>query len=162
VGLFFALRHKRNVGTLRSWLLFFLISLGIGTGLAIASLDWSQLPTVMQLGGSGGSETTTAKTGSEISIQILQGSSIQGNPSYEPSTAVVSKDDLITWINEDAAPHTATSGAGTDDPGAGKLFDSGSLGKGQKFSVPAGNLGAGKFDYYCVVHPFMKGSITVQ
>jgi plastocyanin len=160
-GLFLAFRHRHNVGTLRSWLVFFLVSLGLGTGLAISSLDWSQLSTVMQIGG-GGSETTTATTGSEIPVQILEGSSIKGNPGYEPSTAKLSKGDVITWENADTAPHTVTSGIGADDPESGKLFDSGSLGKGQKFGIPTENLGTGNFDYYCIVHPFMKGSITVQ
>jgi plastocyanin len=162
VGLFFALRQRQNVGTLRSWLVFFLASLGVGSGLAMASLDWSQMSTIMQLGGGGGSETTTATTGSEIPVQILEGSSIKGNPSYEPSTAKVSKGDVIAWVNADTAPHTVTSGTGADDPESGKRFDSGSLGKGQKFSIPADNLGTDNFDYYCIVHPFMKGSVTVQ
>jgi N-methylhydantoinase B/oxoprolinase/acetone carboxylase alpha subunit len=37
VGLFFALRHKQKMGTMRTWLLFFLISLGIGTALSVAN-----------------------------------------------------------------------------------------------------------------------------
>jgi plastocyanin len=171
VGLFFALRHKQKMGTMRTWLLFFLISLGIGTALSVASLDWSQLPTVMQLGSTESQITSETTAGTlitdEISIEILEGSSVPDNPSYEPYSLMVNRDDLVTWANADSAPHTVTSGAGLDDPESGKLFDSGSLGQGQKFSMPVEQLveqvPAGTIlDYYCTVHPFMKGKITVQ
>lgn len=169
VGLFIALRHRQDAGTLRTWLLFFLISLGIGTGFAEASLNWSQLPTVMQLGSSAPQQPAsvgnpgTQPAGNKVAITILEGSSIQGNPGYGPAVAAAGVDDLITWLNADSAPHTVTSGAGPDDPGSAKLFDSSSLGKGQTFSLSAKQLGGtGSFDYYCTVHPFMKGVITVQ
>ena len=170
VGLFFALRHKQNVGNLRTWLLFFLISLGVGTALAVASLDWSQLLTIMQLSVIESEVTTETPTGTtitdEVSIKILEGSSIQGNPSYDPYEVMINRDDLVTWVNADTAPHTLTSGVGIEDAQSGKLFDSGSLGQGQKFSIPAEQLVGEQLDtsldYYCTVHPFMKGKLTVQ
>lgn len=171
VGLFFALRHKQKMGNMRTWLLIFLASLGVGTALSVASLDWSQLPTVMQLGSTESQITreTTAGTiiADEISVEILEGSSVPDNPSYEPYSLMINRDDLVTWVNADSAPHTVTSGAGLDDPESGKLFDSGSLGQGQKFSMPAEQLveqvpTGTTIDYYCTVHPFMKGKITVQ
>jgi plastocyanin len=171
VGLFFALRHRQNMGNLRSWLLFFLIALGVGTVLAVASLDWSQLTTIMQFGIIEPQVTTTeTSTGTmitdEISIKILEGSSIQGNPSYDPYEVRINRDDMVTWVNADTAPHTVTSGVGIDDAQSGELFDSGSLGQGQKFSIPAEQLVGEQpdisLDYYCTVHPFMKGKITVQ
>jgi plastocyanin len=172
VGLFFALRHRQNMGNLRSWLLFFLVSLGIGTVLAVTSLDWSQLTTIMQFGITEPQVTTETSTGTtmaidEISIKILEGSSIQGNPSYDPYEVMINRDDLVTWVNADTAPHTVTSGAGIDDAESGKLFDSGSLGQGGRFSIPTEQLieevqPGTSMDYYCTVHPFMKGKITVQ
>jgi plastocyanin len=166
VGLFFALRRKQDVGNLRTWLLFFLISLAVGTGFAEASLNWSQLPVVMQLGSKESQVLDSSGISSqmdELQVKILEGSSIQGNPGYEPSRVKATKDNLITWINADVAPHTVTSGVSADDAKSGMLFDSGSLGQGQKFSMPASQLGAtGNYDYYCIVHPFMKGMITIQ
>lgn len=162
VGLFLALRHKHNVGTAKTWLTFFLVFLGIGTAFAEASLDWSQLGTVMQFGSKESAVDTAGHT-SEVTVTILEGSSVMGNPSYGPSTTVAGTEDLITWVNADVAPHTVTSGYGIDDPEAGRLFDSGSLGQGDKFSLPTENLGGiGNYDYYCVVHPFMKAKITIQ
>jgi plastocyanin len=164
VGLFFALRKRQNMGNLRTWLIFFLVCLGIGTGFAEASLDWSLLPTVMQLGNTSPEPAlTSGPISNEIHVSLLQGSSIQGNPAYEPSAVTVNKDSVITWENIDTAPHTVTSGNGMDDTESGKLFDSGSIGSGQKFSLSASLLGqAGNYQYYCVVHPFMKGEIIVQ
>ena len=166
VGLFFALRRKQELGNLRTWLTFFLILLGVGTGFAVASLDWSQLPVVMQLGGGEQEVVDTSTAGGqldELQVKILEGSSIQGNPGYEPTSVQATKDSLITWINADAAPHTVTSGVGADDPKSGMLFDSGSLGQGQKFGMPTSQLGVtGNFDYFCIVHPFMKGMISIQ
>lgn len=159
VGLFFALRNRQNFGTLRTWLVFFLVFLGAGSAFAMGSLDWSQLPTVMQLG-SAQPSVDSAGNAPQVTVTILEGSSVVGNPSYGPETVTVGMDALVTWVNADAAPHTVTSGQ-AGDPDAGRLFDSGSLGQGKKFSLPAKDLGAGEHDYYCTVHPFMKGSITV-
>jgi plastocyanin len=170
-GLFLALRQRQRMGNMRTWLLFFLISLGIGTALSVASLDWSELPTVMQLGGTESQIARETSAGTiiadEISIEILEGSSVPDNPSYEPYSLMISRDDLVTWVNADSAPHTVTSGTGLDDPESGKLFDSGSIGQGQKFSMPAEQLveevpAGTPLDYYCTVHPFMKGKITIQ
>jgi len=171
VGLFFALRRKQKIGNMRTWLLIFLASLGVGTALSVASLDWSQLPTVMQLGDTESQIARETSAGTmmadEISIEILEGSSVPDNPSYEPYSLAVNRDDMIIWVNADSAPHTVTSGDGLDDPQSGKLFDSGSLGQGQKFSMPAEQLveevpAGTTLDYYCTVHPFMKGKITIQ
>src|SRR5687768_13700529 len=82
---------------------------------------------------SGGNETSISGGGQVIdksqysnvvTVKVAEGASVQGNPDYEPDTATASSDALITWINEDPVPHTATSGAGQSDPESGKLFDS--------------------------------------
>jgi plastocyanin len=97
-----------------------------------------------------------------VMIKILDGASIQGSPDYDPDSATASSDALITWVNEDSIPHTATSGTGSGDSESGKLFDSGILIQGQKYSVPAADLGEGEHAYYCTVHPYMVSTITVQ
>jgi plastocyanin len=97
-----------------------------------------------------------------VTIKILHGASTQGSPDYEPDAAVASSDSLITWVNEDSTPHTATSGTGQGDSEAGKLFDSAILIEGQKYSLPASDLGEGEHAYYCTVHPYMTSTITVE
>jgi plastocyanin len=97
-----------------------------------------------------------------VTIKILEGASVQGSPDFDPDTAAAGADALITWVNNDAVPHTATSGKGQGDSDAGELFDSGILTQGQKFSVSAADLGEGEHKYYCTVHPYMTSTITVE
>lgn len=103
-----------------------------------------------------------SKFTNKVAIKILPGASTQGNPSYDPNPATVPADALITWTNGDTVPHTATSGTGPSDPQSGKLFDSSILSPNGKYSVPAEKLGKGEHSYYCAVHPFMNGKITVS
>lgn len=96
-----------------------------------------------------------------VQVQILEGSATQGNPAYDPDPATATADALITWVNEDTVPHTATSGTGPQDPESGTLFDSSILMPSGKFSIPAEEIGQGEHDYYCTVHPFMLGKLTI-
>jgi len=97
----------------------------------------------------------------KVEVQILAGSATQGNPAYGPDPASASSDALVTWINEDTVPHTATSGSGPQDPESGKLFDTSIIMPAAKASVPAEKIGAGEHPYHCTVHPFMQGTITI-
>ena len=103
-----------------------------------------------------------SKFTTKVTVNILKGASTQGNPSYGPSPVATTSDALITWVNEDVSPHTATSGTGPQDPDSAELFDSGIKSPGDKFSVPASKLGKGEFSYYCTIHPYMQGKITVS
>jgi plastocyanin len=97
----------------------------------------------------------------KVEIKILQGASIQGNQNYDPATSTASDDALVTWTNADNTLHTVTSGTSASDASSGKLFDSKYLQPNAKYSVPASKIGKGDHDYYCQVHPYMKGKITV-
>jgi PGF-CTERM protein len=70
---------------------------------------------------------------------------------FQPATLTVLPGTTVTWTNQDNAPHTVTS---TD----GK-FDSGSLSKGQEFNFNFTQPGV--YDYYCKIHPSMRGRIEV-
>jgi plastocyanin len=72
---------------------------------------------------------------------------------FSPADIEVEVGDEISWTNDDAAPHTVTATAGAD-------FDSGSLAQGASFSFEAKK--AGTIDYFCAIHPSMKGTITVR
>jgi plastocyanin len=76
---------------------------------------------------------------------------------YDPEAVTVAVGAKITFTNEDGAPHTATSGTSPNPDGA---FDTGTLTKGQSRSVKLAK--AGTFSYYCAIHPFMKGTVTVK
>ena len=102
-----------------------------------------------------------SKFTNKVAITILKGASTQGNPSYDPDTSKASTDALVTWTNADVTIHTATSGSGPQDPNSGKLFDSSFLNPNQKYSVPASKISPGDHPYYCKIHPYMTGKITV-
>ena len=65
--------------------------------------------------------------------------------------------DTIIWKNADTAAHTVTSGTPTDGPD--DIFDSGLYGPGKSFSYRFTEVGS--YPYYCIVHPWMVGTITV-
>lgn len=113
--------------------------------------------TEAEKGGSGGG----AAAPSGPTITIPSGASIQGNPSYNPADLKVKKGDTIRVSNADTAPHTVTSGTGGDDPNSGKAFDSSIINAGESAKIETANLAAGDYPYYCQVHPYMKGKLTV-
>lgn len=103
-----------------------------------------------------------SKFTNKVAITILKGASTQGNPNYDPDASKASADALVTWTNADMTIHTATSGSGPQDPSSGKLFDSNFLNPNQKYSVPASKIGPGEHPYYCKIHPYMTGKITIS
>jgi len=103
-----------------------------------------------------------AQTGTNISI--VPGSSA-ANPDpnhkyYDPSPANIAVGTTVTWINNDSTLHTAVSGNPESGGPSGGEFDSSYLAKGKTFSHTFDT--AGTFDYYCTLHPFMKGQIVVK
>lgn len=65
--------------------------------------------------------------------------------------------DIVLWENADTAAHTVTSGM--PDPGSDGLFDSGLIGPGKSFQYQFTEVG--DFEYFCIVHPWMTGVVTV-
>ena len=98
-------------------------------------------------------------------ISILQGS---GNPSsavfYDPLPGTIKRGNSVTWMNEDSLPHTATSGNpdNGEEAQTGEIFDTGILGPGQSSEEITINANAETYEYYCTLHPYMKGQLTVE
>ena len=82
---------------------------------------------------------------------------------YMPSNLIVSVGTTVTWINSDTLPHTVTSGnadadaVGLDIPNG---FDSGFMSIDDRFEHTFDVVGL--YDYYCQLHPWMQGSITIE
>ena len=98
-----------------------------------------------------------AATGPTISIPV--GAATPGNPAYVPPDLSVKKGETVTVVNDDNAPHTATSGNGPED--AGQVFDTSLIMAGDSGTIDTSTLEAGEYPYFCTVHPFMKGTLTV-
>jgi len=76
---------------------------------------------------------------------------------YIPSLIVIEKGKQVTWVNEDSAFHSITSGF-YDTPT--DLFDSGHLDPFESYTITFDEIGT--YDYFCTLHPWMKGQVIVE
>jgi len=98
-----------------------------------------------------------ATGGPILTIQILEDSSEEGNPDYEPDVAVVTQGYTIEWTNVDSVVHTVTS---AED--FGETFDSGLMNAGDVFTLNTSNLAGGEYEYLCIVHPWMVATLVIE
>ena len=105
---------------------------------------------------------STAATTAAATLTIPQGASVQGNPSYKPDSLTVKVGDTIAVDNKDTTPHTVTNGKDATDPNMGKLFDTSIINAGDSSDVVTADLKPGEYPYFCSVHPYMTGSLTVH
>jgi predicted secreted protein with PEFG-CTERM motif len=99
---------------------------------------------------------------SKVDINMAVGSSVPGcetnNMCYMPYNAALDPGGEATWHNIDTAAHTVSSG--TPAEGLDDVFDSGLVPAGGMFSYKFEE--AGTYDYFCMVHPWMTGIVTVS
>ena len=110
----------------------------------------------------GGGNATSAAAGGGVTLTILDGSSIQGTPDYDPDELTVKKGETILVDNVDTMPHTVTNGKSGSDPTSGKLFDTSIINGGDSAEMDTSAIDAGTYPYYCMVHPYMTGSLTIE
>ena len=75
---------------------------------------------------------------------------------YIPSVIAIDFGNKVTWVNEDSAFHSVTSGF-YGEPS--ELFDSGYLDSYESFTFDFNEKGT--YDYFCTLHPWMKGQVLV-
>jgi plastocyanin len=125
-----------------------------------------QLTIVQAGGGAQAGEPEAGRTSSGAAagatINILEGSSVQGNPDYDPEELTAKVGDEITVVNQDNVPHTVTSGTGSNDPNKGQAFDTNIIIGGESAKISLAEVDPGTYDYFCIVHPYMTGKITVE
>ena len=80
------------------------------------------------------------------------------NACYLPQDITINAGDTVTWDNIDNAAHTVTGGSPANGPSG--VFDSSLLMAQGVFSHTFDD--AGYYDYFCMVHPWMIGSVTVN
>ncbi len=71
---------------------------------------------------------------------------------FEPATITVSPGTTVVWTNVGPTAHTTTSRQ--------RLWDSGILQKGASYRFTFDKPGA--YDYWCVLHPSMLGTVIVK
>jgi len=98
--------------------------------------------------------------GMSATVENAAGSSTPGcEPDcFIPSTVVITVGGTVTWENTDTAAHTSSSGTPADGPSG--VFDSSLIMAGGSYSHTFDT--AGTFDYFCMVHPWMEGTVIVE
>ena len=95
-------------------------------------------------------------------VETAMGSGAPGcetsNACYLPQDITINAGDTVTWDNVDNAAHTVTGGSPANGPSG--VFDSSLLMAKGVFSHTFDD--AGYYDYFCMVHPWMIGSVTVN
>jgi len=99
----------------------------------------------------------------EATVTNAPGSSVPGceetaDGCFIPSPVTINVGGIVTWENNDTAAHTATGGSATEGPSG--VFDSSLIMAGSSFSHTFDD--AGSFDYFCMVHPWMQGTVMVS
>ena len=97
----------------------------------------------------------------DVTLTILEGSSTQGNPAYDPTELSVKKGNIIKVENVDSLPHSVTNGAGPNDPNSAKIFDTSLIMGGESGILQTEEVDAGEYTYYCIVHPYMTGTLKI-
>jgi plastocyanin len=112
------------------------------------------------------SDTNDQDREGEYQIDIPDGAAWEESISerfYPPELTVPTGSD-VTWTNDDDITHTITSGK---NAGYGMyeflqdgVFNSGELDEGESFTFHFAE--PGRYEYFCVPHPWMNGVIVVQ
>jgi plastocyanin len=103
-----------------------------------------------------------ATGGSVTSVSIVVGASVPTNGEFfSPNNVQTTVGSMVTWKNDDSASHTVTSGlVQTNKPTPDGRFDSSVINAGQSFRFVFDK--AGEYPYYCSIHPWMAGKVTVK
>ena len=124
------------------------------------------IPTVVLLVAAVGMVTSPAAFADHATATVHNplGSSVPGceetdEGCFIPSTVTIDVGGEVTWLNDDGAAHTVTSGVLTDG-GPDGVFDSGLFMPATSFSHKFEE--AGEYPYFCLVHPWMNGLVIVQ
>jgi len=106
-------------------------------------------------------ELATSKLPARL-ISIPAGTTIPGceevDLCYDPASLIIFKGGEIIWRNDDSSSHTVTSGNIIEGPNG--IFDSGLIKAGETFSFKFEE--SGKYDYFCMIHPWANASVTVN
>jgi plastocyanin len=102
----------------------------------------------------GGGDSTGRTSSSDAGAAASAPSAVTiADYAYKPADITVPVGTTVRFTNRDSTPHTATSKE------AG-VFESGPIDTGKTGTIKLAR--SGTFTYYCVFHPFMKGTITVE
>lgn len=95
-------------------------------------------------------------------VDIPIGTAVPGceetNACYSPADITINAGDTVEWVNVDTAAHTVTGGSPADGPSG--VFDSSLVMGSASYAFTFND--SGNYDYFCMVHPWMVGSVSVN
>jgi len=104
-------------------------------------------------------ETSEPQT---IHVEIPTGTSYPGceetNSCYSPADVTINAGDTVHWMNVDSSAHTVTAGTSADVQI--EVFNSDLLLADETWSYEFND--AGIYNYFCMIHPWMIGTVTVN
>ena len=108
--------------------------------------------------------SSTGTSTSTTTIAIPNGAAVQqsslNKEYYKPVNMSVISNSKVTWLNQDIAAHTATSGQSIDSSNTGQVFDTGTISPGSSgFAVITGS---NEIPYHCTFHPWMLGILQIS
>jgi plastocyanin len=104
------------------------------------------------------STSTPVSTAAPNQISILG----QAAPYFGPQNLTVKVGSTVTVVNDDFVVHTVTStdaDPGNAQPAPNDIFDTGILANGESKQITFDKEGT--YNYFCMVHPYMRGTVTV-
>jgi plastocyanin len=120
----------------------------------VALLAAAALPFPSCGGGGGGSNPSGGGGGggsaANVVITIV---AENGNMSFSPNPATVTRGQTVAWRNSAGTVHTATQNGGA--------FNTGNINSGDTSGAITMST-AGTMDYHCALHPAMVGTLNVQ
>ena len=97
-----------------------------------------------------------------VHVEMPVGTSVPGceetNSCFSPADISINAGDTVHWMNVDTAAHTVTGGSPANGPSG--VFDSSLVMADAVYAFTFDE--AGSYDYFCMVHPWMVGSISVN
>ena len=146
---------KNNNKAVLATLALTLLSLSVASSIAISTPNHASAQG--QGAGNATNATMTGAGNATTSVSIVPGSSTLTTDAYQPNPVQVSVGSTVTWTNNDAQPHTATSGENATPDGR---FDSSILAPAATFDFTFTE--AGEYPYFCLLHPNMVGTVSVS
>src|ERR671915_81835 len=150
---------KNNNKATSATLALMLLSFSVASLIVISTPHYARAQGVIVEGGGNATNATNtgAAAGGPTSVSIVPGSSSLTTDAYQPNPVQVSTGGTVTWTNDDAQPHTATSGENATPDGT---FDSGIMAPAATFEHTFTE--AGEYPYFCLLHPNMVGTVSVS
>ncbi len=94
----------------------------------------------------------------EIPVATSSPGCEETNSCYSPADITINAGDTVHWMNVDTVAHTVTGGSPADGPSG--VFDSSLMMADAVYAFTFEETGS--YDYFCMVHPWMTGSVTVN